>query len=305
MFFEALNKDGLFQYMAEHADNQAWASPSWTLAQKATFVVAYLDEYAKVERLALDEYARWESLLDRKLDTISFYMPELLKCAMLIPASFSALVVMQNQIVPLLKELRLVDLDCKRSLHKFCAGNKPSSVSENLWTFIQEYWETCGKEIREFRDLDNHWVLAQEDFRLNTKDGQLHVILPDDPTVTSSQNQRHSRGRSAVRIIRRALMNLSTLANGIMQMSGAVEGHYKPALSGFHFTKTGFDSVEPQTLSLAVPVAGSDIAIEGRKTEDSQIAVNRLNGKLGTSEQLHKLPPPWDCEARAPNSKED
>ncbi len=148
-----------------------------------------LDRLKMLNKKCVEQYEAYEQDLQRNSDIITFWSPTVFEYYMSFSNLYTCLICAQDRIPELLIRIE----GYKGNPHSSLADavkklNNYTSVPKNILDLILEYWESGGKSLRDFRNLDQHFVsIVDRTYLIIANKRRLHVVLPDNPQVKSSK----------------------------------------------------------------------------------------------------------------------
>ena len=142
-----------------------------------------------LNKKCVEQYEAYEQDLQRNSDIITFWSPTVLEYYMSFSNISTCLVCAQNKIPELLIRIEDYEGNPQNSLVDAIKKLKNyTSVPKKILDLVIEYWESGGKRLRDFRDLDQHFVsIVDRTYLITTNKRRLHVVLPDNPQEKSSK----------------------------------------------------------------------------------------------------------------------
>ena len=91
---------------------------------------------------------------------------------------------------------------------------------------IKNYWEKNGKDVKDYRDIDEHHNFLIEKVFINIKESKLIILLPDNPNVKSIKKYKFSNNINAFDFILKSFLELEKLLNLISIYYGYKESDF-------------------------------------------------------------------------------
>ena len=193
-----LNQNNLFQHfggwVSKPRNNEG--NELQVFLFRATQCVISLLRLEYLKGICISQYQKQEQNLNIKTEKIVFWSPTFVEFLNEFSPFLSSLRIMQNLIIPIIGK----SYGLKNSL--------PSSMNDamkKIYTYgfdkficdtLTEYWDSNGKDIRDYRDIDQHYhVLIKHSFMQIKPNENLLVLLPDNP---KEKNIRFDLKRNAL-----------------------------------------------------------------------------------------------------------
>ena len=110
----------------------------------------------KTERECITQFKKFEDKLDLKNDRLYFHSPTIFDLLGRILPILNSIRIMQNLTVRLLK-YELNEVSLPDSMNKLIKSEKYyDKLPNNIKKLVNEYWETSGKEVKQYRDTFQH-----------------------------------------------------------------------------------------------------------------------------------------------------
>lgn len=150
-----------------------------------------------------------------------------------IPGALGQLVIMQNQLLPLLQAIYKIKGSVPSSLKDAVgSGLEKYGFSKELNGLVQEYWNSGGKYIRNVRDLNEHFVALVDYsfFKYESDPGQIVVFFPDNPETKSPAKFTYELENDAYETIASGIQALSSLLDCVLQKKGVAPSAFTNAI---------------------------------------------------------------------------
>lgn len=263
-----LNDYELFQGLSE-APRDRSNEPAVRQVERFLFracsLISHLDTMKSAEAssvfLASQYYKQIKWPQNRR---ISFSSESVFRAYAQIAPALSALVDLQNQLLPICRLLLDIRCSLASSLSKEMKRDlRAKGFPAELVGSVEDYWEKSGKYIRDLRDVSEHFMDLSGDAIIEWTEGpgKLLVFLPDNPETKSPSKFTYVNETDAFE----ALANSAHELNEIINISAKIGGYNKkPFTQSFAFGRNGVLSGQSErTVSLIVSVKSKETDSNG------------------------------------------
>lgn len=217
---DLLNSRGFFQRTSNWAQELGMADDISFLLSRSTSTVVSILRLEQAQIKCVREFELFEEQLEGLEDRIVF--------------NSQSMVELQNEISPLLSSLRIMqDLTIRLVRKKLENNNIPSSINsamkkldvldvpDKLKALFNKYWKNGGKEIRDYRVLDQHYSgLSDHAFLQLKPDRKVLLLFPDDPTEKSRSKFTYEKEICGISLLRVGFDDLHELIENIAAYFG-------------------------------------------------------------------------------------
>ncbi len=216
------NRNALFQHLAGwiSKSNQSEQHDLQVFLFRATCAFLDLNRMALLSQLCVDEYRQRKDHLENNSSKIVFWSPTFVELLNEISSLVSALRIMQNSLLPMIGKAQKL-------------GSMPSSLADgmkkldryrfgdDLCAILEEYWNSGGKDLKGYRDIDQHfYTIVEHSFLQIDPTEQVLIYLPDNPEETSSNRVSFANERNALPYFQHAFMEIHDCVEKIGSVLG-------------------------------------------------------------------------------------
>lgn len=246
---DLLNAQRLFQSIQGLSDNSDVQRGLSEFLFRATSVVIHLQRIRELHSLCLAEYGVFADELDIKRQRIVFSSPNVVALVNEIPPLLNTLRIMQDMALPMFARARQQRFSVASSLNDAIKKLHTYPFPEDLKKRTLGYWEANGRQLKDYRDLDQHIrTIATRVLFEPAPSPQLLVLLPDNPSVKKESDFVYEEERNALQYIPALFRSLHDWIEEFAQGMGS-----KPSLIQ--------TSVEMHHLGNLMPPLGGTIAL--------------------------------------------
>jgi hypothetical protein len=279
---ELLNKNGLFKYLSGLPRQKDQRDDIADYLFRATSSIIQLARLEQIHQLCLSEYELFKSDLDVKRNRIVFGSESLFSLINEVPPTLTTLRIMQNMLLPICA--RVLDLkssvpsslnDTVKNINRI---EFPSIVKE----ITQEYWHSDGKNLKDYRDLDQHnHVIIKHTFLEVKPKPKILVLLPDHPENKSAKSFTFENEINAIEYLPEAFKKIHDWTEDIVMNLG-IEIIPKPYQLQTELSQLGeLIPVQGGVLSLIMfrEIVGGKkrfMAIEVSQLDDGRLSIRQI-----------------------------
>jgi len=146
---------------------------------------------------------------------------------------------------------------------------------DEICNTTKKYWNEGGAEVKEYRDIDQHYfAIIRHTFLQVKPEERVLVYLPDDPHEKSSKHVSFAKKRDAIPFFKNAFFSFHQFAEDVASHLG-----FQPALLD---QSIGMEQLGPlaigtrKTLALVLEDTGRCSGLEFGQTEDRRIYIRQL-----------------------------
>lgn len=224
MYVQALfNQRGLFQHVGGWLakTKQDDKFPIQQMLFHASCVYLAMNKLESLKRQCEDQFDEYRSRLGETHDRIAFFSPQFLEMLIELSPCFAALRLAQNDVLraveralPLKSSIPSSMHDAIKSIHKY---GLPTEIVDRT----MQYWEGSGKNLKHYRDIDQHYYsLADHAFMQTKPERKLVVLLPDDPAKKGRKNATYTEEIDALEFLYRSFHEFHSYADDLARFMG-------------------------------------------------------------------------------------
>lgn len=175
--------------------------------------------------ICLDQFRKQKNELSLKSKRIGFWSPSFVEILVEASSVFSTLRIMQNQIGRLAANWKNPKKQFPSSLNEAFKkeGLAKYKLGRNLESLFTDYWMTSGKELRAYRDIDNHHFSIVESGSIEIfPHEKLFIPLPD-PKKGKREQVTFTQQRDVLEYTKNAFIQFHNFVEGI-----AIEFGFSP-----------------------------------------------------------------------------
>lgn len=269
-----LNQRGLFQCLG------GWrkAAPAPQLDRflhRATSTVVALSRLRALEEMIAAQFRSCRHHLSLSGARIALWSPEVVQLLGDVSPVLSTIRIMQNLVVPLAAIGLKLQGPVPSSLADAVRALDRLRLPRDLSSRIRAYWQTTGNELKDYRDLDQHFTTIIEHCYFETNPVErLVILLPDDPKQKKAGLFTFEKCREAVPFAHSAFSALHDLMESI-----AAELGYQATSIEQSLNTAALPTLvegERRTLALLIEDSEAQAVIEVGQTPERRIYVRQL-----------------------------
>jgi hypothetical protein len=250
---------------------------------RATSAVLALDEMHFHHRCCLEDFRRLKTNLTLVRPKIILWSPQLFPLFHHFSPFLSSMRFLQNMVLPMvtrrLQLRRSVPMSLNDAMPKIQAYGLPTEIVD----LLQAYWDTGGKELKDYRDLDQHYfALCDHTFLQWSPEERVIILLPDDPTVRTEATLTFTKQTDALAYFVRALNQFHECIERISFSLGFRPTQIQEQMDMNHLGT--LDEGVRQTLALWVDDCNTGSAMEIGQTEDRRVYVRQIQPSQSTQQ---------------------
>lgn len=150
-----------------------------------------------------------------------------------IPASLSALVLMQNELLRLIPLITGSGKDLPKSMNQaFEKGFDKYGLNDDIVKLLNNYWKNGGQYVRDLRNINEHYdiLVNHTFFEFKENIGRILIFLPDNPECMSTKKFTYNKELLANNIIHKAMNEMNNLVANICELSGIKKKDFQPII---------------------------------------------------------------------------
>ncbi len=272
-----LNQEGLFTATAGWPQIGSDDYSRDDFLFRASSAALHMARLRELQRICVEEYGRFAGDLDIRRRRIVISSATVVQLVDEVPPLLGTLRIMQNMLLPMCARALSLKSSVPGSLHAAVKtlhryGFPPSLVARTL-----QYWETGGRLLKEFRDLDQHHHVIVKHVLLEVEPApRVRVFLPDNPSEKRASGFTFAAERDALEYLPDAFRHLHDFAESLASQVGAVA---RPVDQRVQLSQLGvLLPAMGGTIALLLDVASGVAGIAA--TEISQLEDGRLSLRL-------------------------
>jgi len=290
---DLLNSYGLFQRTSTWMKESDFADQIALLLNRATSCVVSIKRIEDAQLRCVQEYELFDDQVSDVDERIVF--------------NSRSLVELQNEISPLLSSLRIMQDSVNALLGKKLKTSLPSSIADTIKNIdkysiplelkktLLKYWETGGKNIRDYRVLDQHYVGLVDHVFLQLKPTKKILLLfPDEPTEQSRSKLSYDREVCGISVLRIGFDEIHELLEDVAEYFKYSPGKLQTVigmkqlgdLTPFRKRTIGFLFEAPITENVDGKMQMNISGIRFGQLEDGRLQMQKM---LLTKEKLEKI----------------
>jgi hypothetical protein len=242
---------------------------------RATSAVLALDEMHFHERCCLEDFRRHKPRLTLKRPRLVLWSPQLFQLFHHFSPFLSSLRFLQNMLLRMVARRLQLKTSVPKSLREAIPKIRSYGFPEEICKLMQDYWDTGGSRLKDYRDLDQHYFTLCKHVVLQwSPEERVLVFLPDDPTTTAEPRLTFEKELDALRYFVAAFNDFHQCVERV-----AISLGFKPTALDEQLDTTHLGNLDDgvrQTLGIWVEDCTTGVAIELGQTEDRRIYVQRL-----------------------------
>lgn len=171
---------------------------------------------------------QFDEHLDRYRDRIGdthirlvFFSPQFLEMLIELSPCFAALRLAQNDVLRAVERALPLKSSIPSSMHDAVKNIHTYGLPAEIVDRTMQYWEGSGKNLKHYRDIDQHYYsLADHAFMQTKPERKLVVLLPDDPAKKGRKNATYGEGIDALDFLYRSFHEFHSYADDLARFMG-------------------------------------------------------------------------------------
>ena len=271
------NEEGLFQRLAawkEGSDNDDRTDFDRFLFRATSAYISLLRMHG-LNDLCIEQYGRQKSQLTIKDNRIIFWSPTLVELLNEFSPYLSSLRIMQNMVLPLTAKSEKLKTSIPTSMADAMKKLDSYGFSQQTCNLVEQYWRSGGAEIKNYRDIDQHfYAIVQRSFLQIKPVETILVYLPDNPEEKSINRVIFDNKRDAIPFFKDAFVQIHQLIEDVALILGFGPTRLKQSI---HTEQLGeLQEGAKKTLALIMPSTEGSSGIEIGQTADCRMYVRAL-----------------------------
>lgn len=224
MYVQAVfNAEPLFQHvggwLAE--TEQADKFPIHQMLFHASCVYLAMNKLESLKRQCEAQFDEYKNRLGETHDRIAFFSPQFLEMLIELSPCFAALRLAQNDVLRAVERALPLKSSIPSSMHDAVKSIHTYGLPTEIVDRTMQYWEGSGKNLKHYRDIDQHYYsLADHAFMQTKPERKLVVLLPDDPAKKGRKNATYGEGIDALDFLYRSFHEFHSYADDLARFMG-------------------------------------------------------------------------------------
>lgn len=188
---------------------------------RATAAILHLRRMAAYNNICVSQALKHRGSLTIRDSEICFWSPTLVELLSEFSPYLSTLRVMQNRILPLTARALGLRGSIPKSLAAVVKKLDIYGFPSEIRSETDLYWSTCGRELKDFRDIDQHYTaLVGRTFIQLSGARKVVVPLPDNPNERSPSRFTFDRKRDALSYFEETFTGLHDFVDRVAALLG-------------------------------------------------------------------------------------
>lgn len=269
-----MNFNNLFQYFNGWMQTKRDKYDHEVFLYRATTAVLCLAQMNRLKEACVEQFKAVKDELLIKDNEIIFWSPTLVYLFKEFSPFVSSIVIIQNIIMKLIgKDLGINGIpnsfsDCIKKLDKY-------NLPDNICNEARRYWNIAGKEIRNYRDIDQHHHELIDNTLLQIYPIEdILIYLPDNPQEASKRNFTYNEKKNAIPYFEFTFNELHNFVESIAQTLGYKKSGFAQSVRMTH--KGKIQQGVKKTISLIISDVKTLNGYDIGQSEDCTIYVHPL-----------------------------
>ena len=206
---------------------------------------------------------------------LTFWSPSLIEFLNETTPFLANMRIMQNSVIPLAILMSGLKQSVDSSLADAIKKVESYGLTKKLSVAIKDYWENGGKQVVDYRDVDQHFstVVKHAYIQIHSNKEELLVLIPDNPEVKSPKKFEFSTNRNALDYFRDSYFRLNKLVENMGKILG-INPHSID--QPYDMNNVAIEDGVNKTLLLAIEDTTKFSGIEVGQTEERKIYIRNL-----------------------------
>lgn len=189
---------------------------------RATSAYINIINMYKLEQECLKQYHMQKSTLEFvAAQRMTFWSPTLVELMGEMSPFFSSLRIMQNSILRMAAKERKSNHAIPKSMKDVMKNLDKYDLGEDISDIAKQYWDSSGKLVRAYRNLDQHYyAMIHHTFLQTYPEECVLIFLPDDPLKQGKDDAAFKKEIDAIKYIRSAFSEFHNFADNIASTLG-------------------------------------------------------------------------------------
>lgn len=214
---DLVNRAGLFRnYASWHESGNNWSDLGHlNMAHGLSSIVYALERIFLLKKECVDQYVLFEGSYKWSGSETLFRSPSIFDLFSSYSTFLLGVRLAQNSLLNILSKELCVSMP--QSMNGVVSSKKKNAIPKDIFDLIVSYWNVSGFELKQYRDLDQHYGLVARDAWVvrSSRGVDLKVYLPDDPKIQSESKFTFALKRDAFSYADKAFEDFHSLVNNI------------------------------------------------------------------------------------------
>lgn len=222
------NRAELFKlYASWYEDNNTHDNTHNNIIFRISSLILSMEKTYELSNECIKQFNLFKSDLkmNKNLKDIHFLSPSLYEIFMNISEILTSIRILQNEIMNAISKQENKSnnkITLPNSMSDFVKEIKKNvdkyNLTNELKEIIKKYWNTSGKLVKDYRDIDQHFGFLFEKALINDfKNPKLIILLPDNPNVKSNKKFTFYKKINALEFIISEFYALENLINNVSE----------------------------------------------------------------------------------------
>ena len=187
----------------------------------ASCVYLAMNKLESLKRQCEAQFDEYQGRLSETHDRIAFFSPQFLEMLIELSPCFAALRLAQNDVLRAVERALPLKSSIPSSMHDAVKSIHTYGLPTEIVDRTMQYWEGSGKNLKHYRDIDQHYYsLADHAFMQTKPERKLVVLLPDDPAKKGRKNATYGEGIDALDFLYRSFHEFHSYADDLARFMG-------------------------------------------------------------------------------------
>lgn len=196
---DLVNRAGLFRnYASWHEAGKNWTDLGHlNVAHSLSSIVYALERMYLLRKECVDQYMLFENDYKWSDTEILFRSPSIFDMFSSYSTYLLSMRLAQNSLLNILG--KKLSMTIPQSMNGILDWKRKNTLPKEVFNLIASYWETSGFELKQYRDLDQHYgLVARDAWIVKSNQGvSIKVYLPDNPAIQSESKFTFTLKRDA------------------------------------------------------------------------------------------------------------
>ncbi|WP_423762423.1 hypothetical protein [Burkholderia sp. NLJ2] len=218
---DLVNRAGLFRhYAAWHEDGNCADQNHVVMAHRIGLMVYSLEKLHYLRDECLEQFFAFSGETNCTDDEILFDSPGMFEVFSTFSTTLLSQRLCQNALMDLLGQK--LGKSLPSSMSDFVKNPSKHKLPNPFVTLIQDYWSASGREVKAYRDVDQHFGLVARHawIKRNADTSELMIYLPDNPHEKSLRKFSYTQGKNVFQFCDKSFHDIHELTNGISKELG-------------------------------------------------------------------------------------
>lgn len=214
---DLVNRAGLFRnYASWHESDKNWADLGHlNVAHSLSSIVYALERIYSLKKECVDQYMLFENDYKWSGNEILFRSPSIYDMFSSYSTYLLSMRLAQNALLNILG--KKLSMTIPQSMNSIVDWKRKNTLPKEVFNLIAVYWEKSGFELKQYRDLDQHYgLVARDAWIVKSNEGvSVKVYLPDNPAIQSESKFTFTLKRDAFAYADKAFELFHTFVNNL------------------------------------------------------------------------------------------